>query len=101
MRRRNWSGNQVKAARPSPSSRWLPNRQRQAVAMITGIDHIAIQVRDFDATVAGYEAIFGRVPNWRGFSPGGCHAWFQFAGTALDVIGATGTGPQADAARAE
>jgi catechol 2,3-dioxygenase-like lactoylglutathione lyase family enzyme len=69
--------------------------------MITGIDHIAIQVRDFDATVANYETIFGRTPNWRGFSPGGCHAWFQFPGMALDIIGATGTGPQADAARAE
>ena len=69
--------------------------------MITGIDHIAIQVRDFDATVASYETIFGRMPNWRGFSPGGCHAWFQFPGVALDIIGATGTGPQADAARAE
>lgn len=67
--------------------------------MITGIDHIAIMVREFDKTVANYETIFGRAPNWRGFMPGACHAWFQFSGMALDVIGATGTGPEADAAR--
>jgi catechol 2,3-dioxygenase-like lactoylglutathione lyase family enzyme len=69
--------------------------------MITGIDHIAIMVRDFDATVANYEAILGRTANWRGFMAGGCHAWFQFSGMALDVIGAAGTGPEADAARVE
>jgi len=69
--------------------------------MITGIDHIAILVRDFEVTVAGYETIFGRSPNWRGSMPGGCHAWFQFPDVALDIIGATGTGPPADASRAE
>jgi catechol 2,3-dioxygenase-like lactoylglutathione lyase family enzyme len=69
--------------------------------MITGIDHIAIMVRDFDATVANYEIIFGRTPNWRGSMPGACHAWFQFSGMALDVIGAAGTGREADAARLE
>lgn len=69
--------------------------------MITGIDHIAIMVRDFDRTVTNYETLFGRAPNWRGFMPGGCHAWFQFSGMALDIIGAAGTGPEADAARAE
>jgi catechol 2,3-dioxygenase-like lactoylglutathione lyase family enzyme len=69
--------------------------------MITGIDHIAVMARDFDATVKNYETIFGRAPNWRGFMPGGCHAWFQFPGMALDIIGAMGAGPEADNARAE
>jgi len=69
--------------------------------MINGIDHIAIMVRDFDRTVANYETIFGRAPNWRGIMPGACHAWFQFSGMALDIIGAAGTGPEADAARFE
>jgi len=69
--------------------------------MITGIDHIAIMVRDFDRTVANYETIFGRAPNWRGFMPGGRHAWFQLSGVALDIIGSDGTGPEADASRAE
>ena len=69
--------------------------------MITGLDHIAIMVRDFDATVKGYETIFGRKPNWLGFMPGGRHAWFQFDGMALDIIGSHGSGPEADASRAE
>src|SRR5258706_1689800 len=69
--------------------------------MTPGTDHIAILVRDFDATVANYETLFGRVPNWRGFMPGARHAWFQFPGMALDIIAATGTGPEADAARLE
>jgi catechol 2,3-dioxygenase-like lactoylglutathione lyase family enzyme len=69
--------------------------------MITGIDHIAIMVRDFDATVAGYEAIFGRAPNWRGFMRGGQHAWFQFGNAALDIIGSHGEGPEAEASRTE
>lgn len=69
--------------------------------MITGIDHIAIMVRDFDSTVKGYETIFGRAPNWLGFMPGGRHAWFQFDGMALDIIGSHGTGPEADASQAE
>jgi catechol 2,3-dioxygenase-like lactoylglutathione lyase family enzyme len=69
--------------------------------MITGIDHIAIMVREFDSTVKNYETIFGRAPNWLGFMPGGRHAWYQFDGMALDIIGSDGTGPEADAARAE
>lgn len=69
--------------------------------MITGIDHIAILVRDFDATVKSYETIFGRAPNWLGFMPGGRHAWFQFDGMALDIIGSDGEGPEAEASRAQ
>ncbi|MEJ0041648.1 MAG: VOC family protein [Rhizomicrobium sp.] len=69
--------------------------------MIAGIDHIAILVRDFDATVSGYTAVFGRAPDWLGFMRGGRHAWFQFANAALDVIGTHGEGPEADASRAE
>ena len=70
-------------------------------SMITGIDHIAIMVRDFDATVANYETIFGRAPNWRGFMPGGSTPGFSFPDMALDIIGTHGSGPEADASRAE
>ena len=69
--------------------------------MITGIDHIAVLVKDFDATVAGYTAVFGRTPNWRGLMRGGRHAWFQLGNAALDIIGSYGEGPEADASRAE
>jgi catechol 2,3-dioxygenase-like lactoylglutathione lyase family enzyme len=69
--------------------------------VILAIDHVAIMVRDLDATVASYETIFGRAPNWRGVMPGARHAWFQFSGMALDIIGADGTGIEADAARGQ
>ncbi len=69
--------------------------------MITGIDHVAVQVRDFERTVAAYEVIFGRAPNWRGGASGWRHAWFQFDAMALDVVAADGDGPGADAIRAD
>ncbi len=69
--------------------------------MITGIDHIAIEVKDFEAALRGYQAVFGVVPNWRGRLDGVQHAWFQFSNMALDVIGADGESEAADAVRAE
>jgi len=69
--------------------------------MITGIDHIAIQVRDLEQTVANYTVVFGREPDWRGHMPGARHAWFQFANMALDVIGADGDNEVANGIRAD
>lgn len=70
--------------------------------MITGFDHVAIQVRDFAKTVANYETIFGVTPNWRGvLPPAGGHAWFQFGNMALDVIGSDDDGPEAQAMHAD
>jgi catechol 2,3-dioxygenase-like lactoylglutathione lyase family enzyme len=69
--------------------------------IVTGIDHIAIQVRDLDATVAAYTAIFGRTPNWRGRAGDVRHVWFQFKTMALDVIGSDGDTPGAEAIRAD
>jgi catechol 2,3-dioxygenase-like lactoylglutathione lyase family enzyme len=69
--------------------------------MITGIDHIALQVRDFERTVAAYEVIFGRDPNWRGGATGWRHAWFQFENAALDIVAADGDNPAADNIRAD
>jgi catechol 2,3-dioxygenase-like lactoylglutathione lyase family enzyme len=70
--------------------------------MITGFDHIAIQVREFARTVANYETIFGVAPNWRGLMPpDGEHAWFQFGNCALDVIGSDGGSAEAKAMHAD
>jgi catechol 2,3-dioxygenase-like lactoylglutathione lyase family enzyme len=69
--------------------------------MITGIDHIGLQVRDFDQTVANYELIFGRAPNWRGGATGWRQAWFQFENAALDIVAADGGSPAAERIRAD
>jgi len=69
--------------------------------MITGIDHIGLQVRDFERTVANYEVIFGRAPNWRGGARGWRQAWFQFDNAALDIVAADGDGPAADRIRSD
>jgi catechol 2,3-dioxygenase-like lactoylglutathione lyase family enzyme len=69
--------------------------------MITGIDHIGLEVRDFDATVRNYETIFGVTPNWRGGTSSWKHAWFQFEDMALDVVAADGDSAGANAIRAE
>lgn len=60
--------------------------------MITGLDHVAVVVRDLEAAVDGYTRILGRAPNWRGADGGAHHAWFQLGNTALDVIAPTGEG---------
>src|SRR5690348_1290337 len=69
--------------------------------MITGIDHIAIQVLDLERTVAHYETIFGRHCNWRGGATGMKHAWFQFDNGAIDLIAPDGDGAMAETIRAD
>jgi catechol 2,3-dioxygenase-like lactoylglutathione lyase family enzyme len=69
--------------------------------MITGIDHIGLQVRDFEQTVANYEVIFGGAPNWRGSATGWRQAWFQFENAALDIVAADGASPAAERIRAD
>ena len=69
--------------------------------MITSIDHIGLEVKDFDATVRNYETIFGVTPNWRGGTSAWKHAWFQFGNMALDVVAADGDSEGADAIRNE
>jgi catechol 2,3-dioxygenase-like lactoylglutathione lyase family enzyme len=53
--------------------------------MITGLDHMAVAVRDFDASVDGYRRMLGREPE---LEPGGGarRAWFRFPNMALEVI---------------
>ena len=67
--------------------------------MITGLDHIALAVRDLDAAVAGYRNLLGREPNWIGGDGGARHAWFQLENMALDVITPSGEGAVGDTMR--
>lgn len=68
--------------------------------MITGIDHVALAVRDLDATVENYRRMLGVEPNWIGGDGGARHAWFQFPNMALDVIAPHGEGAFGDRLRA-
>jgi catechol 2,3-dioxygenase-like lactoylglutathione lyase family enzyme len=69
--------------------------------VITGLDHVALAVRDLDAAVDGYTRMLGVAPNWIGRGGGVRQAWFQFSNMALDVISPEGTGPFADVIRAQ
>lgn len=69
--------------------------------MITGLDHVALAVRDLDAAAKGYEAMLGLAPNWIGAEGGIRQAWFQLPNMALDVISPDGEGAFADALRAQ
>lgn len=66
--------------------------------MITGLDHVAVAVTDFDAAVDGYRRLLGREPD---MEPGGGarRAWFRFANMALEVIAPNGPGAAGDRLR--
>jgi catechol 2,3-dioxygenase-like lactoylglutathione lyase family enzyme len=68
--------------------------------VITALDHVALAVRDLDATVDGYRRMLGREPNWIGGDGGARHAWFQFPNMALDIITPHGEGAFGDRMRA-
>jgi catechol 2,3-dioxygenase-like lactoylglutathione lyase family enzyme len=64
--------------------------------VITGFDHAPVIVRDLDAAVGRYTALFGREPSWIGALDGARHAWFQLANIAIEVIAAEGEGETGD-----
>lgn len=57
--------------------------------MITGLDHVAVAVRDFDAAVDGYRRLLGREPELEP-RDGADRAWFHLANMALEVIAPAG-----------
>ena len=67
--------------------------------MITGLDHVAIAVRDFDAAVDAYRRLLGREPEMEP-RDGADRAWFHFPNMALEVIAPSGEGPAGDRVRA-
>lgn len=67
--------------------------------MISGLDHVAIAVRDFEAATAGYGQLLGREPTLVP-GEGARRAWFQLADTALEIIAPDGDGAAGDRVRA-
>ena len=67
--------------------------------MITALDHIAVAVRDFEASVDAYRRLLGREP---ALEPrdGADRAWFHVPNMALEVIAPSGAGPAGDRVRA-
>ena len=67
--------------------------------MITGLDHMAVAVRDFDAAVDGYRRLLGREPDLEP-RDGAKRAWFRLPNMALEVIAPDGEGGAGDRLRA-
>ncbi|MFI4965630.1 MAG: VOC family protein [Caulobacterales bacterium] len=67
--------------------------------MISGIDHVAVAVRDFEASVDAYRRLLGREPELEP-RDGANRAWFHFSNMALEVIAASGNGAAGDRVRA-
>jgi catechol 2,3-dioxygenase-like lactoylglutathione lyase family enzyme len=67
--------------------------------MIVGLDHVAVAVRDFEASVDAYRRLLGREPELEP-REGADRAWFHFPNMALEVIAASGDGPAGDRVRA-
>jgi catechol 2,3-dioxygenase-like lactoylglutathione lyase family enzyme len=67
--------------------------------VITGLHHVAIVARDFDAAAAGYERLLGVAPMAQD-GGGARRAWFWLANMGLEVISPDGEGPAGDRLRA-
>jgi catechol 2,3-dioxygenase-like lactoylglutathione lyase family enzyme len=67
--------------------------------VITALDHIAVAVGDFEASVDAYRRLLGREPELEP-RDGADRAWFHFPNMALEVIAASGEGPAGDRVRA-
>lgn len=71
-----------------------------SAALISGLDHVALVVRDLDRAAEQITTLLGRSYNWRGADGGAEHVWFQLNNMALDVIAPIGTGFTGDQVRA-
>jgi catechol 2,3-dioxygenase-like lactoylglutathione lyase family enzyme len=67
--------------------------------MITGLDHVAVAVRDLDAAAERWSAMLGLTPEPED-GGGARRAWFRFADMALELITPDGEGPAGDRVRA-
>lgn len=67
--------------------------------MITGLDHIAVVVRDIDAATDGYRRLLG-VEAEAEAGGGAQRRWFRFPNAAFELIAADGDGPVGERVRA-
>jgi catechol 2,3-dioxygenase-like lactoylglutathione lyase family enzyme len=58
--------------------------------MITGLDHAVVVVRDIEAGIAAYQALFARAPAWRAEADGVATALFTLDNTTLELMAPSG-----------
>jgi catechol 2,3-dioxygenase-like lactoylglutathione lyase family enzyme len=70
--------------------------------VLASFDHAVIAVRDLDAASAGYAALLGRAPSWRGHHPGAgtANSLFRLANGYVELLAQAGAGPIGDGLRA-
>lgn len=68
--------------------------------MITGLHHVAIAVRDFEAAAQGYQRLLGVEPMAQD-GDGARRAWFWLDNMGLEVIGPDGEGSAGDRVHAQ
>jgi catechol 2,3-dioxygenase-like lactoylglutathione lyase family enzyme len=66
--------------------------------VITGLDHVAIAVRDVSAAADAYRRLLAVEPD-REDGDGAARAWFRFPNMALEIIGPQGEGGAGDRVR--
>lgn len=72
------------------------------MAMLTGLDHVLLAVRDLDGARQSYEALLGRHPSWEGHHPdtGTANVLFRLENTYLELLSPQGPGAVAEVVRA-
>lgn len=68
--------------------------------MIQSLDHVVLLVRDLEAGVADYAALFARAPAWRVKDDGAETALFTLANVSLELMAPTHAGALGDRVRA-
>ncbi|HEY0437973.1 MAG TPA: VOC family protein [Phenylobacterium sp.] len=68
--------------------------------MIRALDHVALAVRDFDASLDGYRRLLGREPELEP-RDGANRAWFHLPNMSLEIIARSGPGPAGERVRAQ
>jgi catechol 2,3-dioxygenase-like lactoylglutathione lyase family enzyme len=73
-----------------------------SAAMLTGVDHVTVAVREIERAVEAYERLLGVPPSWRGTHPalGTEGALFGLSNAALELVAPKGDAEESEGLRA-